>query len=166
MKKNMSDDNKKIIQNIIQKKIINSNDITINNHINNNIDDSINNNINNNINKKNNREINKSDNNKFTNKYNPINEYESCSNTNSDTEESTESDIDIDRNKFCDKNNRKYKNQNITKTSEKLLNRLTSEAQYINNIGGDITNISRPFSEEPGFIKSNQLGKRKHIKKI
>ena len=163
VQKNISDDNKKIIQNIIQKKIINS--ININNK--NKNDGNSDNNKQNKIDK-----INKTDNNRFTNKHTvkSIDEYDFNINidskTNTNTNSDTDTDSDIDRNKFCDKNNRKNKNQNITKTSEKLLNRLTSEALYINNIGGDITNISRPFSEEPSFTKLNELGKRKYIKKI
>lgn len=159
VQKNLSDDNKKIIQNIIQKKIINS----IDNNNNNKNDGNSDNNKQNKIDK-----INKTDNNKFTNKHivKSIDEYDFNINIDSETSVNSDSDSDIDRNKFCDKNNRKNKNQNITKTSEKLLNRLTSEAQYINNIGGDITNISRPFSEEPSFTKLNELGKRKYIKKI
>jgi len=73
----------------------------------------------------------------------------------------------IDRKKILfDKNNKKYKNQTITHTSQKILNRMMSEAQYINNIGEcKIDNISRPFSDEPMMNNVRELGKRKNVKK-
>ncbi len=64
-----------------------------------------------------------------------------------------------------DKNNKKEKNQTLTHASEKLLSRMMSEAQYINNIGNYENSVSKPFSDEPLMNNTRELGKRKNIKK-
>ena len=91
-------------------------------------------------------------------------------NKNIDIETISSSDTDNKPNNsiskvLYDKNTRKYKNQNITNTSDKLLNRMMSEAQYINDIStSGINKISHPYAEDH-INKTHELGKRKNIKK-
>ena len=65
-----------------------------------------------------------------------------------------------DINKLYDRLDKKGQNQRFTQTSQKLFDRMFSEASYINKIGSDNV-VIKPFSDD----NNKKLGIRKNIKK-
>ena len=133
MKKNLSDDIKNKINTIIHKKISNTKKIIYN--------------------KNDDKKINIFKNNT-----------DSDDNTDTDSDDTNSKDILInnnDINKRYDRIDKKGQNQQFTQTSNKLFNRMFSEASYINNIGNN-DYIIRPYADTNNNTK---LGIRKNIKK-
>ena len=84
-----------------------------------------------------------------------------------DTESKSESESDKKNykdniKKLYDRVNKKEENERFTQSSRKLFDRMFSEASYINDIGKyKINNISKPFADSN--ITQTKLGERKRI---
>jgi hypothetical protein len=88
-----------------------------------------------------------------------------------DTDKSTDIDTFDEQNykenikKLYNRVNKKEENERFTQSSRKLYDRMFSEASYINDIGKyKINNISKPFTDNN--INQQKLGNRKKIIKI
>mgnify|MGYP003340274517 CR=1 FL=1 len=104
----------------------------------------------------------------FTNKINIINKKETEFETETETKSIESNDILIendDINKLFDRVDKKGQNQRFTQSSKKLLDRMFSEASYINNyqVINNTNVMSKPYVDDNNNNK--KLGIRKNIKK-